>query len=237
MRVLIVAAHPDDETIGASAVLGAPHETVVLHATDGAPRDPRWWPAGISDRDEYASVRALEAARALALAGATCIPLRFVDQEAACALRELVAVLADHIARLAPDLIITHAYEGGHPDHDAVAFAVARARRLVGRDVRLFEMALYHAAQGALVAGGFIDDRGSVRHELDQARLRRRRAMLDCFTSQRAVLAPFAELAHERYRVAPDYDFGRPPHDGALHYERAGFSITGEQWRALAGAM
>jgi LmbE family N-acetylglucosaminyl deacetylase len=188
MRALVVAAHPDDETIGASALLGAPHETIVLHATDGAPRDPRWWPAGISDRDEYASVRALEAARALALAGASCIPLRVVDQEAACALRELVAAISDHIARLAPDVIITHAYEGGHPDHDAVAFAVARARERLGRDVPVYEMALYHAAHGALIAGEFIDGR-------------------------------------------------RPPHDGVLHYEAAGFSITGEQWRALASAV
>jgi LmbE family N-acetylglucosaminyl deacetylase len=234
MRIVVVAAHPDDETVGASAVLGAPHDTTVIHVTDGAPRDPRWWPSGVVDRDDYARVRALEATRALALAGVERVPLGFVDQEASISMRGLAQALAAQIERLAPDVIVTHAYEGGHPDHDAVAFAVARARRLACADTRLYEMALYHAGPGALVTGAFIDDRGSIRHDLAPARQRRRRAMLDCFASQRTTLAPFIELAHERYRSAPEYDFSRPPHDGPLHYERAGFPMTGTRWRALA---
>lgn len=236
MRVLIVAAHPDDETLGASALLGPPHEAVVVHATDGAPRDRRWWPAGVSDRDAYARLRAGEAARALALVDAERVALGIADQEAVRALARLAQAIAEQIARRAPDLIVTHAYEGGHPDHDAVAFAVARARRLAGRAPPAIEMALYHGAPGALVAGEFLDGRPSTRRALDPVELRRRRAMLACFASQRATLAPFLALAHERYRPAPAYDFSRPPHDGPLLYERLGFPISGAAWRALAAA-
>jgi LmbE family N-acetylglucosaminyl deacetylase len=231
---MIVAAHPDDEMIGASALLGPPHETIIVHATDGAPRDPRWWPTGVSDRDAYARERAREAERALALAGADHIALGFADQEAARALPQLAQAIAEQIARRAPDRIVTHAYEGGHPDHDAVAFAVERATRLARRTVDVYEMALYHGASGALVAGEFIGNAGSVRQELDPAQLGRRRALLACFVSQRATLAPFFALEHERYRRAPAYDYARPPHPGPLLYELMGFSMTGARWRALA---
>jgi LmbE family N-acetylglucosaminyl deacetylase len=229
-----VAAHPDDETIGASALLGPPHEATVVHVTDGAPRDPRWWPAGVTDRDAYARTRELEAERALALVHAERVALGVEDQRAVYALPELAEAIADQIVRRAPDLIVTHAYEGGHPDHDAVALAVARARQLAGRPPRVHEMALYHGAPGTLVAGAFVGDRASPRRALDPAQLRRRREMLACFASQRVTLAPFRSLAHERYRQAPARDFSRPPHDGPLWYERLGFPITGDEWRALA---
>ncbi len=234
VRVMIVAAHPDDETIGASALIGRPHETVVVHATDGAPRDPRWWPAGVSDREAYAIARAREAERALALVGAARRALGFTDQEAAHALPQLARAIADQLAQHAPELVITHAYEGGHPDHDAVAFAVGRATELARHPTHVYEMALYHGAPGVLVAGEFIDNAGSLRQELKPAQLCRRRAMLACFASQHATLAPFLALGHERYRRAHAYDFSRPPHDGPLLYERMGFSTSGAEWRALA---
>jgi hypothetical protein len=59
--------------------------------------------------------------------------------------------------------------------------------------------------------------------------------MLAAYTTQREVLEPFKNEA-ERFRLAPRYDFGAPPHEGRLHYERFGFGIAGAMWRALARA-
>jgi LmbE family N-acetylglucosaminyl deacetylase len=225
MRVLVVAAHPDDETIGASTLLD---DAVVIHVTDGAPRDSRWWPDGVIDRDAYARLRAHEAERALAHVRAKRIAFDIVDQEAIYDLPHLEAAIAREIELHRPDVIVTHAYEGGHPDNDAVALAVARAVRTVRRPPPVYEMALYHGARGALVAGEFVDD--TPHHVLDHHA--QRSEMLECFESQQATLDPFRDVEYERYRLAPAYDFAAPPHAGLLLYEQLGFAMTGAEWRA-----
>lgn len=232
MRVCVVAAHPDDETVGASALLGSAHDVTVVHVTTGAPVDSRWWPAGISDRRRYAQLRASEADHALAIAGVPRVALDFTDQETLHALPELVAALDAVCARLEPDLVVTHAYEGGHPDHDSVAFAAAMIARTRPR-VCVLEMALYHGAHRTLRAGELLGLPAGTRYLLDPAQRERRTRMLDTYISQRAVLLPFAPVAHECLRVAPAYDFARPPHAGALLYEQWGMA-SGLEWRACA---
>jgi LmbE family N-acetylglucosaminyl deacetylase len=82
VRILIVAAHPDDETIGASALLGANAGATVLHVTDGAPCDPRWRPPAVAELPAYARVRACEADRALRHVRAHSIGPLVPDQRA-----------------------------------------------------------------------------------------------------------------------------------------------------------
>ncbi len=234
MRLWIVAAHPDDESIGASLALGGACEVLVIHVTAGAPRDARWWPEGTIDREVYARARAREADQALAESGARRLALAFEDQETVFALDELTRELTKLVAHGRPDAIITHAYEGGHPDHDAVAVACARARARAGSQASLLEMALYHGETGALHTGEFISgDESGVRCRLDAAQLQRRRVMLAAYHSQRSVLAPFFALGHECFRVAPTCDFTRPPHGGKLHYERLGMRPSADEWREL----
>jgi N-acetylglucosamine malate deacetylase 2 len=235
MRVMVVAAHPGDETIGASALLAASSDAIVIHATDGAPEDARWWPAGITDRREYSFLREHEAERALAHVCATRIALGVIDQHAVHEIDRIAALVAERLVAREPDVIVTHAYEGGHPDNDAVAVAVARARALARSSAPLCEMALYNGAHGELVVGEFIDG-GGTSWLLGDTQRARRDAMIECFTSQRDAIAPFRALDRERYRPAPAYDFSSPPHDGPLWYERLGFSISGAGWRAIVAA-
>ena len=68
---------------------------------------------------------------------------------------------------------------------------------------------------------------------LDQEGIGRKRRMIDCFTTQRWLLEKFA-IAVERFRLAPDYDFRRPPHPGELHYETLGWGISSADWRHTA---
>ena len=67
-----------------------------------------------------------------------------------------------------------------------------------------------------------------------EARHRKRR-MFTCFETQQHMLASFP-IAIERFRLAPHYDFTRPPHPGRLFYEDQDWGLEGIEWRRLAGA-
>jgi N-acetylglucosamine malate deacetylase 2 len=130
--------------------------------------------------------------------------------------------------------------EGGHPDHDAASFAVGAACRLIGSEKgsppRVIEMTSYHAGAKGLEAAVFLSSNLAVKAIALNAKERlRKRRMIECFASQREILARFVtEL--ECFRTAPDYDFAQPPHPGELYYERLGWGITGEIWRWQAKA-
>ena len=59
-----------------------------------------------------------------------------------------------------------------------------------------------------------------------------KRRVLDSFRTQRETLRWFP-IEVERFRLAPDYDFTRPPHSGRLFYEQFDWGMSGEPWRAL----
>jgi LmbE family N-acetylglucosaminyl deacetylase len=242
---LVVAAHPDDETIGAGArIAKLAGGCMVIHVTDGAPGDRRFCPPAANHlpRVSYARARREEAVRALALAGVdashiVCMGVR--DQEVAFDMAAIAERIAAVLADLQPDLVLTHPYEGGHPDHDAVAFAVHAAAALSSTSrespVAILEMTSYHDEGGATVRGEFLPDPRAheAALELSDDERRLKRAMLGAYITQREMLTRF-RTETERFRIAPRYAFGAPPHKGRLHYERFGFRMSGAMWRALA---
>jgi LmbE family N-acetylglucosaminyl deacetylase len=245
-RTLVIAAHPDDESLGAASLLTSLESCGVLHLTDGAPRDPRLWPAcALATPGAYARQRQDEARRALALAGVQdedVHRLGGVELELSYSMGELARELCYWFLALKPELVVTHAYEGGHPDNDAAAFAVAAACDLVGRTGHRpplqLEMALYHGATGHLAIGEFVSSGADTPPQIECAftatALRRKHDMLRCFESQADALRPFFSLTRERFRPAPHYDFCQPPHRGPLLYEQIGEAMTGAEWRVRA---
>jgi len=241
-RVIIAVAHPDDETIGMGAQLYRFHDALLMQVTDGAPRDGHDAMAhGFATIADYAFARRVELRAALEAGRAAGVRTEFLgvpDQEACLNLVTLTERLLRRLRQEAPEAIFVQPYEGGHPDHDAVAFVVQAAGRLIASDGRsppvIIQMTAYHADGPRLATGTFLPaDRPITTIELDSADRLRKRRMIDSFTSQHDLLAGFATEV-ERFREAPDYDFLQPPHPGELHYERLGWGITGEIWRRHA---
>lgn len=231
--VALVAAHPDDETIGAGASLHLFRKLLLVHVTDGAPADlADARAAGCASAAEYAAVRRQELQCALAVGGARAeqIELGAPDQGASWRLADLTRALREILERHGVRVVITHPYEGGHPDHDAAAYVVQAS------GAERIEMAGYHAGPAGMAIGVFLPGGSTpVRIALQPDECVRKRMMLDSFTTQRTTLAPFG-CDQEVFRLAPNYDFTKPPHEGILHYEQYDWGMTGACWRALAAA-
>ncbi|MBB5692980.1 PIG-L deacetylase family protein [Muricoccus pecuniae] len=236
--VALVVAHPDDETLGAGAVMPLFRRLLIIQVTDGAPRnlaDAR--AAGFDSAESYAAAREQELEAALAAGGvrAARLVLGVADQGASLAMagiaRDIAGVLRRHGARA----VFTHPYEGGHPDHDATAFCTRAAAGLLGAEApALIEMPFYHAGPEGWSVGRFLPGGPEpVVLQLDEDERARKRAMIAAFASQAATLSQFP-VEQESLRPAPDYDFAAPPHPGTLLYERYGWGMDGARWRALA---
>ena len=242
-RVMVIVAHPDDECIGAGALLADVPEATIVHVTDGAPRaNAAARKRGFANRDAYAEARREEVVNALAHVGIPESRIRclgFVDGEATLRLVELCHDVIDLLLELEPEIVLTHPYEGGHTDHDATAFAVHMATGILRREgvasPVVLELTSYHQRDGRRVRSRFLPRKNLPERVLgltpDTQMLKLR--MFEEFLSQRDCLREFPVEA-ERFRVAPRYDFTSPPHEGTLDYERFCTTICGEEWRARA---
>ena len=206
---------------------------IVVLATDGAPFDPYFWRAHGS-REALAETRRREARAAAAALGirpplylwGESVP--FVDQELFRNLARAVEQLAALIQRERPQALLTSAYEGGHPDHDACAFLC----HVAGGEWKLpvWEMPLYHRSlDGVGVRQEFMAPNGSeVMLEPAAEELERKRRAWAAYESQRGIVEHF-DPRIERFRPQTAYDFTLPPHSGVLNYEAWQWRMTGAE--------
>jgi LmbE family N-acetylglucosaminyl deacetylase len=240
-RTMVVGAHPDDETAFAGFRLPRLAGAQFVCVTNGSPRDGTDAARNGLTPEAYAQARARELQDVLGACGIPADHIRilgYTDQEAALHLAEVTRLLTALFQQHEVEAVLTHPYEGGHPDHDATAFAVHAAARLLAQQGRrspgIVEMACYHEGKEGMRAGAFLgvgpDD--TVLH-LTPGEQARKRALLDRFVTQRHTL-PYLPVAVECFRRAQPCDFLQPPHAGQLHYERQPWGMTGERFRALA---
>ncbi len=240
----IVIAHPDDETIGCGAQLARWAGATLVMMTDGAPADLKDARAqGFATAADYAVARRSELLQALAIAGVpekAVVFLDIPDQQVARRLVEATRRLVELIEARALGILFTHAYEGGHPDHDATAFAVHAAVRLVergGREVLVVEMPFYRSGNGRMILQQFTAAPGTTELtvHLSPEEQTLKRGLMAAHRTQAAILAPF-ETDTERFRIAPRYDFAELPNGGRLLYDERDWGLTGSEWPALARA-
>jgi len=187
---------------------------------------------GFATREDYAAARAGEVDAALAALGAR--PRRSAhgvpDQDAALRIAAIADRLMVELAGVG--MVATHAYEGGHPDHDAVACAVRLAVDRLDPAPALVEFPSYHLRGGARIWAEFWPDPAHPERvrELTAADTARIDAALAAHASQAGVFEDWRPRV-ERWRAAPRHDFTAPPPPGACLYDRFGWTITSDRWR------
>lgn len=150
-RPLAIYAHPDDEVIGATYAMRECSQRLSLaFVTDGAPLEedsPEYYYPNTSHLygPEYITFRRGEALRVAEIFGVTKAPnfVGLTDSLLHLQITELLNGLREVIEEVDPDLIITHAYEGGHLDHDLVVAAIWKILQETQRNIVVCETPLY----------------------------------------------------------------------------------------------
>jgi LmbE family N-acetylglucosaminyl deacetylase len=195
-RLLVFVAHPDDETIACAGLLQRVPLSLVVFAVDGAPSG-YGFERKFGTLRNYSEERFKEAERALSyLPSGSFERLKsprgeyfpdrqlFENLQAANSLLSIVQLFS-------PDTIVSHAFEGGHIDHDACSFLanhVAQAHSLIHLEFPLY----WKAADGRDVFQKF---RATCREEiclnLSEGELVIKNKMLSEYKSQSDIVATF----------------------------------------------
>ena len=232
-NTVVLAAHPDDEVVVCGGLMQRMRRPIVVFATDGAPRDESFWKPYAS-RESYSKIRQREACQALFMAAATPVFLSgrveggIADQELFRRLPAAISAFQQLVEELRPNALLTLAYEGGHPDHDACCFIASIAGRRAG--IPVWEAPLYHRGKdGKSTVQSFPNRSGKeVEHPVEGPWLETKLKMLEAYGSQKLVLDSFRPEI-ESFRPIADYDFTRPPLPWKLNYERWQWRMTGEE--------
>lgn len=197
--------------------------------------------AGCKNQKEYASMRLKELSDALSICDFNRddhFVLNGVDLKVIDSLYSLIIQVIHLIRRIRPSVVLTHSYEGGHPDHDCASFIVSKALKVLSvsmgyTNIRHLEFSGYHEHNNLIETGTFKIGSGIIiTVSLPEYNKCLKKMMIDCFVSQKEMLSIF-NIEKEVFRIAPVYDFSRPPHNGKLLYEIMDWGMSSSKWRAV----
>ena len=198
-RLLILAPHPDDESIATGGLLqcahaaGAATRVVVLTDGDNNPWPQRWiekrWHIGADERARWGARRREEARAAMQILGVGTHAMDFLGLPDG-GLTELlmrgdqgiVQALQTRIAAFAPTLLVLPALADRHPDHSATHILTRLA---------LADLKLPHPRLLAFAVHGDAPGAGDARAQLTPAQRD---------TKQAAILAHASQMALSRRR-------------------------------------
>jgi len=232
-RTLVVVAHPDDEAIGCGLLLQRLQHASIAFLTDGAPKDPYFW-GKFGSRTAYANLRAEETRAALqGLRHVKTHSFGARDQELVFHLDAALEWLRKMVVKERPESIVTHAYEGGHPDHDSCSFLCSIIEREF--DLPVWEMPMYCRAGGKLMRQHRLHSASeTVTLSATKAEEQRKEQMLAAYETQDEFVRSF-DMTAEKFYLQPQHDYSRPPHEGKLNYECWEWEIAGSDLCAAFG--
>ena len=147
--LVVVAPHPDDETLGLGATISylatSGVDVQVVSVSDGGAARPDLSP---SERSLLETTRQAELHRATSILGVrSVVSLRLPDGELAGHEEELADSLTEILGRVAPGTWCAATWRGdGHPDHEAVGRAAAEACARTGVALLEYPIWMWHWA-------------------------------------------------------------------------------------------
>jgi N-acetylglucosamine malate deacetylase 2 len=243
---MLLFAHPADESIALGARLRCFQSAHLVHVTDGVPHNDKDYRAhGFATFQEYREARWEELKCALDVAGVPDMSRECLEtpyQEASYRLSQLTRWIVHLMQIRRFEVVFTHPYEGGHPDHDACAFAVHHAvaflrRKRMAAPV-IIEGAFYHADahHPEMSASSFLPPPVPVseaEYSLSPEEQERKQAVLACFATRHEALSCFP-VDVERFRIAPAYEFSMPPHHGTIFYDTRSWGVSSTSFCEMA---
>lgn len=246
--VASVWAHYDDESSLIGAHIPQMPLSSIIHTTDSAPTDPRFWAEKHASAEDYSAHRHHEVTKALDIAGhvGPRSTSHVSDQTAAFNMAEITRGLVEEFRSKKIQIAITHSYEGGHPDHDATAFAVHAAVALLrkeGQNISIVEAPSYRLKNpddhdfgvGEIDVNQRFESHPAttpVVFHLTPEQIALKRALFEAHSSQAHVMAEMSTDI-EQLRAAPNYDFIHAAHGGRLSHIYARNGITPAVWSEL----
>lgn len=145
--VLVIAPHPDDETIGCGGVMASlcaqGRKVNVIIVTDGSSSTK----SSVITPEELAAIRrqeSLNALKVLGLSQENVYFLSYPDNQIANNMLAISQSIGAHIAQISPDVIfIPHDFDE-HPDHRAVANIVEGLQYREGLKARVLQYPVWY---------------------------------------------------------------------------------------------
>ncbi len=220
-RILILVPHPDDEVVACCAAIGraqAAGATVFAsYLTHGCYDKSLAWPWQRKTHVLRLRRRHQEARQVAVKLGIQPLtwskrPSRQLWAELPQALEEIQEALE----QLEIDQVWVPAYEGGHPDHDALNALGAYLSAMLS----VIEFAEYNFMHGTVQNNRFpYPTSDTVVLDLTPDERELKQACLQLYASESRNLRHVPSL-RESYRPIMAYDYRQPPHPGLLWYRR-----------------
>ncbi|HOO55727.1 MAG TPA: PIG-L family deacetylase [bacterium] len=219
--VLYIFAHQDDE-IGIVAKMRqdvrSGRETHAMWLTDGA----------ASSDGEVREQESRDAMKFIGLDDGNLHFLRYPDNFSFKYVPEIYRDVLRITGEIKPAEITSIAYEGGNIDHDVTSLMAALVIKRIDPRIVHYEFPLYSNYNSAYRMGKFIPYEGveTLYVKLDRELYGIKKDVFQWYPSQMQILNMLKAMMNkkslkkgEQYRVAPDYDYRRPPVEGVLGYE------------------